>query len=99
MLIRDGATLVRGAADVAAALGLQPVARPVPSAPVPAQRSEVPDIDRRILALLGPSPLSEDVLVRELGRPAQDVLPRLAELDLEGRIDRHPGGLISARAG
>ena len=48
-----------------------------------------------ILARLGPSPLAEDQLIRDLASPAQAVTPALVALELDGRITRHPGGLVS----
>ena len=98
MLLRDGATLVRGAGDVAAALGLRAVPKPqadgVPAVPP----KSAPGLDRRILDLLGPSPVSEDVLMRQLDAPAQAVLARLAEMELSAQVARHPGGMISRPA-
>jgi DNA processing protein len=45
--------------------------------------------------LLGPSPISVDDLVRLTGRAASIVQTVLLELELEGLIERHGGGLIS----
>ncbi len=109
MLIRDGATLVRNAADVIEALPRSPEASQaeMPLAPAPTQ---VPDLSppppqrtlrdtaalhRQILSRLGPSPLAEDQLIRDLASPAQTVAPALVALELDGRITRHPGGLVS----
>ncbi|HAW45755.1 MAG TPA: DNA-protecting protein DprA [Roseovarius sp.] len=109
MLIRDGATLVRNAADVIEALPRSPEATQaeMPLAPAPTQ---VPDLSppppqrtlrdtaalhRQILSRLGPSPLAEDQLIRDLASPAQTVAPALVALELDGRITRHPGGLVS----
>ncbi|WP_223421780.1 DNA-processing protein DprA [Tateyamaria pelophila] len=103
MLIRDGATLVRSAEDVLEALA--PLTRPaapelpleIPSAPPPDRRSlrETADLHSQILSRLGPSPLAEDQLIRDLNSPASDVTPALVELELEGSIDRAPGGLLT----
>lgn len=49
----------------------------------------------RILDRLGPSPLAEDQLIRDLGLPAGAVTPELVTLELDGRIARAPGGLLS----
>ena len=100
LLIRDGAHLVRNATDVTAALETaQPAPRPAPP-PAPAPpRMAVPAatkaLHRRILDRLGPSPLGEDQLIRDLGAPAQAVGALLVELELDGRIQRQPGGLLS----
>jgi DNA processing protein len=49
----------------------------------------------RILDRIGPSPLAEDQLIRDLGLPSQHVAPALVSLELEGQILRQPGGLLS----
>jgi DNA processing protein len=100
MLIRDGAMLIRGGGDVIEALGggvaRAPTRRRAP-APPPARRSPAPrdGLEREILSRLGPSPLAEDQLIRELGLAASEVAPALTTLELDGRIRRHPGGLVS----
>jgi len=103
MLIRDGATLVRSAEDVLEMLA--PLAQA--SAPtLPLEMPQAPPRDRRtlrqtadlhsqILSRLGPSPLAEDQLIRDLQSPASDITPALVELELDGSIDRAPGGLLT----
>lgn len=105
MLIRDGATLARSAQDIADVLNAPRPARPVPSAtppqPSPPSNAPPPDpgaLDLRILGLLSPAPISEDALIRQLSAPSSPVLATLGELDLQGRIERHPGGLVSLPA-
>ena len=108
-LIRDGATLVRSVADVIAAIGDPAAAPPAetrrtlaartrpqpPQPPAAPARSDAGGLDARILACLGPSPLAEDQLIRDLAMPAADVSPALVTLELEGRITRQPGGLLA----
>ncbi len=104
-LIRDGATLVRHAADVAEALGLvapdqaDPPAPVLPALPGPeAPRrsfSDLAAVHGQILARLGPSPLAEDQLIRDLALPPSVLTPALVSLELDGRIARAPGGLLS----
>ena len=102
MLIRDGATLVRGASDVIEALAreapeaMAPPAVQVPPAP-PERRTlaETSALHGLILDRLGPSPLAEDQLIRDLAMPVGQVAPELLSLELEGRIRRQPGGLLS----
>jgi DNA processing protein len=108
MLLRDGALLVRGPSDVLEALGAPVLADasnvadevlsgdPLPG-PVPPSRplAEVADLHSRILARLGPSPLAEDQLIRDLSMPPAHLAPALLTLELEGRILRQPGGLLS----
>jgi DNA processing protein len=110
MLIRDGATLVRGADDVIEALGAIPVPPPArapdrDAAPledeIPARAPEIRSQDdirrlhRQILDRLGPSPLAEDQLIRDLALPAAAITPELVNLELEGLIQRQPGGFVN----
>ncbi len=111
MLIRDGARLVRCAADVIEMLPPvdQPVLRmtPGPAAEQPALAG-IPDappkkrdlretstLHQQILQRLGPSPIAEDQLIRDLSAPANAVSPVLVELDVDGQIARQPGGLLA----
>ncbi len=108
MLLRDGATLVRHAGDVAEALGLQggfaptaqdtlPEVPPVLPGPPPKARplADIAALHGQILARLGPSPLAEDQLIRDLALPPSVLTPALVSLELEGQILRAPGGLLS----
>jgi DNA processing protein len=104
MLIRDGALLVRGPQDVLEALGAPCQAQPDPEmrlapAPVPAasQRplKEVALLHSMILSRLGPSPLAEDQLMRDLNVTSAQLAPELVNLELEGHIARQPGGLLA----
>jgi DNA processing protein len=54
-----------------------------------------PDLRTRILERLGPSPLAEDQLIRDLGERAAIVAPALTDLELDGRVLRQPGGLLA----
>ena len=107
MLLRDGATLIRGPADVLEAIGASglpvvPEAEPavagdpVPG-PTPARRplADIASVHSQILARLGPSPLAEDQLIRDLSMPPATVAQHLLTLELEGRVQRAPGGLLS----
>jgi len=112
MLIRDGATLVRGARDVIEVLAAcqQPdttviAAQPeaaqasLPFAPAPARAPrdarEIQALHQVILDRLGPSPLGEDQLIRDLDLPAATITSELVSLELEGRIERQPGGILT----
>lgn len=54
------------------------------------------DGDRaRITDALGPTPVEVDDIIRHTGLPAQAVYLVLLELDIAGRLHRHPGGLVS----
>jgi DNA processing protein len=110
MLIRDGATLVRGPRDVLEALDLTATGRTatgddtvafapataVPPAPAESRTlAETASLHSEILSRLGPSPVAEDQLIRDLGQPASSVTPELVTLELEGRIERQAGGLLT----
>lgn len=83
-LIRDGAALVRHAADVLSELGLEAPPRPAPSAG-----------GDRVLAALSPdAPASVDEIQRHTGQPLELVLARLGQLELEGGVRRLPGALF-----
>ena len=49
----------------------------------------------RVIALLGPSPVGIDDLIRLAGTSASTVRIVLLELELAGRLERHGGGLVS----
>ena len=103
MLIRDGAQLVRNAEDVIAALPAEVPAGPprrtdlLSNLPPPAPRSlrQTAALHQQILDRLGPSPVAEDQLIRDLSVSAGDVGPVLVDLELDGRINRQAGGLLS----
>ncbi|MGB3314961.1 MAG: DNA-processing protein DprA, partial [Albidovulum sp.] len=110
MLIRDGATLVRSVEDLLEALAPREAqAAPArvsqeerPSLPVPPQAEnpgrdwrDMAALHQQILDRLGPSPLAEDQLIRDLALPSAAIAPELVTLELEGRILRQPGGLLS----
>lgn len=103
-LIRDGATLVQGADDVIEALSdllRRPLAEPpaLPLAgPHPAgdEAGEVPELARNNISnLLGAAPVGVDEIVRLSGFPPRVVALVLLELELAGRLSRHPGGQVS----
>ena len=49
----------------------------------------------RVLEALGPTPVEVDEIIRFTGVPARTVHVILLELDLAGRIERHPGQRVS----
>ncbi|MEL6689885.1 MAG: DNA-processing protein DprA [Pseudomonadota bacterium] len=106
-LIRDGATLVRGADDVFEVLGTSiapkraerlgappPLQAPPPAARELAQMAELPQM---LLELLAPTPLPEDQLIRDTGAHPDQVSSALVELELEGLIERQQGGFFALR--
>ncbi len=99
-LIRDGATLLMKAQDVIETLRGQPlqlagdVFLEPPDEPV-APHEPDRDEQRRIIALLSPSPVEIDDLIRESGASPAAVIAVLLQLELAGRIQRHAGGRVS----
>ena len=99
-LIKQGATLVTEAADVINAVAADHGAADRCSAREPDDDEPLdfePDAaDRaRIVALLGPSPIRLDDLIRMSGASPAVVRTVLLELELAGRLERHGGGLVS----
>jgi DNA processing protein len=99
MLIRDGAVLVRNANDVVEALaplapqqGALQLDIPTPKAP---DLRETSQLHMQILSRLGPSPIAEDQLIRDLKTTAATMTPILLDLELDGQISRQSGGLLS----
>jgi DNA processing protein len=74
----------------------EPVAEPLPG-PMPARRAlaDISAVHSQILSRLGPSPLAEDQLIRDLGLPYSMLSSALISLELEGRVGRTSGGLLS----
>jgi len=81
-LIRDGAALVRDAADVSAELGLTP----------PPDRAAA-ETDPVLGALRPDVPASLDEIQAHSGAPLAELLARLSELELAERVRRLPGAL------
>ncbi|MEE9140992.1 MAG: DNA-processing protein DprA [Alphaproteobacteria bacterium] len=105
-LIRRGAMLTESAADVLEALqGLlrPPVAerrRPAFAAgPAPALDDEdVAAARPEIIEMLGPTPVTVDEIIRQCQLSPAIVSTVLLELELAGRLDRHPGNKVSLGA-
>ncbi|MDX8351471.1 DNA-processing protein DprA [Cognatiyoonia sp. IB215182] len=99
LLLRDGATLVRNADDVIEAL--DPIAAEtaeLPLVPPPSSSAKLRDtaaLHNMILARLGPAPIAEDQLLRDIEAPATSVAPVLVDLELDGKITRQAGGLLA----
>ena len=96
-LIKQGATLTTAASDVINAV--EPImARPITlregDDEPPASEPETSD-RACITALLGPTPILLDDLIRMSGASPAVVRTVLLELELAGRIERHGGGLLS----
>ena len=77
-----------------AALNTAPVTIPTD----PANRrglAETAALHSLILSRLGPSPLPEDQLIRDIGSPVRVVLPALTDLELGGKVRRSSGGMLA----
>jgi DNA processing protein len=98
-LIRDGATLIQNAADVAEQLRpLEPRVRSAPELYAPAEpMNGFEDALGLVEQLLGPSPVPVDEIIRLSGASSGAVQMALLELDLAGRLDRHAGNRVSLR--
>ena len=102
-LIREGALLVRHADDVTDALeGTARPARPGPDGlaepGAPFLRPAAPAdaaLRRDVAQLLGLAPVEEDELVRLTGADLSALADALLELELAGRLDRRPGGMLA----
>ncbi|WP_334061411.1 DNA-processing protein DprA [Limimaricola cinnabarinus] len=101
MLIRDGAALVRGASDVLDLMGRiapEPAAQAPGARPAPPPKPEAEgDLAARIMDRLGAAPLAEDQLLRDMRLPAARLSQTLVDLELSGRVERQPGGLLVRR--
>jgi DNA processing protein len=100
-LIRQGAALCEGAEDVLRALeGLRGLREP-DRAPYDSGYGGLPandPDDRRreaVAALLSPTPVSRDEIVRATGAAPAVVFAALVELSLAGRCEMLPGGMVS----
>ncbi len=102
-LLKQGATPVTEAADVIAAIepilgreiSVAPVCESAPNAAAISSSESGEDERSGIIALLGPTPVSIDDLVRLTGASAATVRTILLELEIAGRIERHGAGLVS----
>ena len=103
-LIREGAALIRSAEDVIEAIGAPRALQPQAVLPLdtpaarPAPRVAEPAGDNRasqVAALLGPAPIAFDDLATAAGLSAAALSAVLLDLELDGRIERHPGDRIA----
>jgi DNA processing protein len=99
-LLKDGAILVTEAKDV-----LEQIAPLIGAPPPHADLDEPPDFsstappgdgDReKVLEALSPVPTGIDEIIRHTRLHPAQVFMVLLELDLAGRLERHPGGHVS----
>jgi DNA processing protein len=106
-LIRQGAVLVESAADVLDVLEgalIPPVEEPKAAdflgpAPSPPDRREIAEARVSIEESLGPTPVTVDEVIRECHVSPAIVHMALLELELAGRLERHPGNRVALIAG
>jgi DNA processing protein len=104
-LIRHGATLVESVDDILGALsprsypglaeGRRSRFNPQGGPPGEPSDAELEEARRQILSLLGPTAVTIDELRRGCGVSPAIAAMILIELELAGRIERHPGGRIA----
>ena len=99
-LLRHGAVLVEEAQDVLAVLDALPgFTEPPPEAfdPLPI-RDEPGEAALRtdLESLLSPAPTPINLLARETGAPVSRIMAALSELEIAGRAELLPGGLVAA---
>jgi DNA processing protein len=103
-LLKDGALLVTEYADVLDAIApLTGTTRSIPpSVAEPPDFGAVAPPDEperdRVLEALSPVPAPVDDVIRHTGLHPAQVFMILLELDLAGRLERHPGGSVSLAA-
>lgn len=102
-LIRQGATLVESATDILATLadmtraGIGPILTPG----ISDQHIDITSFSddgatrAELLSLLGPEPVAVDELVRQCQMSAPSIRAALLEIELAGRLERHPGNRVS----
>jgi DNA processing protein len=96
-LIRQGAAICEGAEDVLRALdGLRDLREPEPPRFDSAPGEPDETLRERVAALLSPTPVSRDELVRAAAAPAAAVFAALVELALAGRAELLPGGMVAS---
>ena len=106
-LLRDGAILTESADDILQVLqpGLREApGRAMPAVSPPESLAEAPrmatdavvvDARRSLADCLSPAPTPVDDLVREFGDDPATVAAALLELELAGRVERHPGNRVA----
>jgi DNA processing protein len=99
-LLKQGAVMVTEAEDVLAVL--RPIIGhramlpdPEPSIDRPPLPEPPADVRARIVALLGPTPVCADDLIRLSGASTTVVQATLLELELAGRLKRQQGGCVA----
>lgn len=100
-LLKQGAMLVENVQDILSGFGSY--SRPGLAEPANAfdpgnasvEESDIPKAREAILAVLGPTPVRLDDLIRETKLPAPLILAALLELELAGKTERQPGQMVA----
>lgn len=102
-LIRQGAILVEGVADILTVLG--PTVGLGPNSSIkelnqkdislPSPALDMDESRNKVLVLLSPTPVAVDEIVRQCQLSPATVSLVLLELELAGRLERHPGNQVS----
>jgi DNA processing protein len=91
-LIKEGATLLTGSAEVIESLRTKYMATPKsfsePELPIDEPAEASPSDRKLVLSLLSPTPIDVDDVIRESGLPAAIVLGILLEFELAGKAAR-----------
>lgn len=102
-LIRQGATLTESAEDILHVLNpmlghsfAEPERPPDPTrAPAAVAEAELARLRTFVEEALGPAPIAVDELIRMAGAHPAGILTVILELELAGRLARHPGNSVS----
>jgi DNA processing protein len=100
-LIRQGATLTEGAPDILEALSqprrtlFEEESEAFIPAPIRIDESELPHIREKVIENLSTCPIDIDELARNCQFSLPSILTVLLELELAGRLERHPGHKVS----
>ena len=89
----------RPAEDIEIRATRRPPARKTPAPPqLPLDAGNGADLLGRLCERLGPEPLLVDELIRQCQASTAEVQRALLELELDGRLERHPGNRVSLTA-
>jgi DNA processing protein len=97
-LLRQGASLAENAQDILNELQGRIGRMSEPGANFANENAlsegDVTTARERLLDTLGPSPLRLDDVIRDIGMPVSAILAALLELELAGKAQRQPGGMV-----
>lgn len=105
-LLRDGAMLTETAEDIISQISpmlktvaaSQELVKLLPETTEDVPENETSEARNEVCELLGPVAVSIDELLRECQLSPAVVLTVLLELELAGRLERHPGNMVSLKS-